>query len=112
MRCSHATHRADHNNPFLNRFVGDGPIKEKMAAELDAAGLLAKPGAPPPRDLEYADLTKLTYLNCTLKEGLRMHCAAPMGSIRQTRARTRVGPYTLPANTIVWVAPGTYHRSK
>lgn len=42
-------------------------VEAKIAAELDSLGLLAKPGAPPPRPAEWGDLQKLTYLGCAIK---------------------------------------------
>ena len=38
-----------------------------MAAELDQAGLLAKPGRPHPRALELDDLARLPYLSWACK---------------------------------------------
>ena len=42
-------------------------IEAKIAEELDSLGLLAKPGSPQPRALQYDDLSKLTYLNMVIK---------------------------------------------
>ena len=42
-------------------------IEAKIAEELDSLGLLAKPGCPQPRALQYDDLSKLTYLNMVIK---------------------------------------------
>ena len=41
----------------------------KVAAELDALGLLATPARPRPRPLEYEDLAQLRYLACVIKVG-------------------------------------------
>ena len=38
-------------------------VQEEVAAELEAAGLLASRGKPQPRRLTYADLSKLPYLD-------------------------------------------------
>ena len=38
-------------------------VQEKVAAELEAAGLLAGRGRPQPHRLTHADLSKLTYLD-------------------------------------------------
>ncbi len=38
-----------------------------MAAELDSLGLLVTPERPTPANLEYADLSKLTYLSAAIK---------------------------------------------
>jgi cytochrome P450 len=47
-------------------------VQEKIAEELDALGLLAKPDCPPPRELELDDLKKLPYLAACTKEAMRM----------------------------------------
>ena len=38
------------------------PVAIRLAAELDAAGLLASPANPRPRAMAFADLPRLTYL--------------------------------------------------
>ncbi len=48
-------------------------VEERVVAELDTLGLLAKPGYPEPRSLEVSDLGKLPYLNATIKEAMRLH---------------------------------------
>ena len=42
-------------------------VEARLAAELDAAGLLVTPARPQPRPLAHADLSRLVYLNCVLK---------------------------------------------
>ncbi len=42
-------------------------VEAKVAAELDQAGLLAKPGRPHPRALEFDDLARLPYLSWACK---------------------------------------------
>ena len=44
-------------------------VETRLAAELDAAGLLVTRACPQPRALAYADLSRLTYLQCVLKVG-------------------------------------------
>ena len=39
----------------------------KVADELDEAGLLARPGSPEPRQLQYDDISRLPYLGCVIK---------------------------------------------
>jgi hypothetical protein len=48
-------------------------VEERVSAELDTLGLLAKPGYPEPRSLEVSDLGKLPYLNAAIKEAMRLH---------------------------------------
>jgi hypothetical protein len=47
-------------------------VQERVAEELDAIGLLSKPGAPPPREMEYEDLKRMPYLTAVAKEAMRM----------------------------------------
>jgi hypothetical protein len=47
-------------------------VQEKIAEELDSLGLLAKPGCPPPKELELDDLKRVPYLVAATKEAMRM----------------------------------------
>ncbi|KAI8477013.1 MAG: cytochrome P450 [Monoraphidium minutum] len=75
-------------------------VQERVAEELDAAGLLAKPGCPPPREMDYEDLKKLPYLTAVAKEAMRM---LPVVSLmgRVTSRPVRIGGYTVPAGVVV-----------
>ena len=42
-------------------------VETRLAAELDAAGLLASSERPQPRTLQHADLSTLPYLSCVCK---------------------------------------------
>jgi hypothetical protein len=42
-------------------------VEAKIVAELDSLGLLATAAQPQPRQLQYEDLSKLTYLNMVIK---------------------------------------------
>ena len=44
-------------------------VEARLAAELDAAGLLVTRARPTPRALAHADLGRLAYLQCVLKVG-------------------------------------------
>lgn len=48
-------------------------VEQKIVEELRQHGLLATPEQPQPRDPDYADLDKLTYLSCVIKEAMRVH---------------------------------------
>lgn len=53
-------------------------VEEKIAEELQQAGLLATPEEPQPRDPDYADLQNLTYLSCVIKEAMRVDTVSPL----------------------------------
>lgn len=66
--------RASHEVKFLSMgryMLSQHPeVERRVAEELDALGLLAKPGRPRPRPAEFADIARLTYLKCIIKVGL------------------------------------------
>ena len=71
----------------------------KIAAELDALGLLHKPGHTP-RELELDDLKRMPYLSAALKEAMRMFPVVSLMA-RATDRVMRVGGFTVPSGTIV-----------
>jgi fatty acid synthase len=76
-------------------------VQEAIAAELDGLGLLAKPGCPPPREMQWEDLRRLPYLTACAKEAMRM---LPVVSVMARVAGSdgmRVGPYRVPQGTLV-----------
>ena len=75
-------------------------VQDKIAEELDSLGLLAKPGCPPPRELEWEDLKKLPYLTAATKEAMRM---LPVVSVmgRVAGKDMMCGPYKIPKGTVV-----------
>ena len=52
---------------FIYKVAQHPEVEAKITAELDSLGLLVTPQNPKPRPLEYADLTKLTYLGAVIK---------------------------------------------
>ncbi len=52
-------------------------VERKVVQELDLLGLLATPERPNPRSIEYADLSRLTYLNCVIKVRLGLVTLVP-----------------------------------
>ncbi len=54
-------------------------MQDKVAAELDAAGLLVTPARPQPRELVPEDLTALHYLIAATKEAMRMYPVVSWG---------------------------------
>ncbi|KAF6266201.1 cytochrome P450 [Scenedesmus sp. NREL 46B-D3] len=84
----------------LFNIASEPGVQAKIAEELDSLGLLAQPGCPPPRELEWEDLKHLPYLTACAKEAMRM---LPVVSVmgREPTQPTQVGPFTIPAGTIV-----------
>ena len=70
-------------------------IEGKIAEELDSLGLLAKPGSPQPRALQYDDLSKLTYLNMVIKARTIPVQRAVCAMIRRPPKATRQHCYEL-----------------
>lgn len=81
----------------LYEVASNPSVQQRIEAELATAGLLG----PTARPLEFADLAQLAFLNCVLKEALRLHPVAANGTIRcapgQGRAWGRGGPGPLAA---------------
>ncbi|KAL4458668.1 hypothetical protein ABPG75_013533 [Micractinium tetrahymenae] len=74
-------------------------IQGRIEAELAAAGLLG-PGARP---LQHSDLANLTYLNCVLKEAMRLHPVASTGTLRKADRDILLGGRRLAKGTLLWV---------
>ncbi|CAL8464901.1 g4436 [Coccomyxa elongata] len=85
-------------------------VEARLAAELDEAGLLVTPERPQPRDLTHADLSRLTYLNCVLKESQRMYSVAPL-VLRKALADVQIGRYTIPAGTAILIHVFAMHNT-
>jgi hypothetical protein len=86
-------------------------VQERVAEELDAIGLLSKPGAPPPREMEFEDLKRLPYLTAVAKEAMRM---LPVVSLmgRVTEKTVRIGDYTVPPGVVVGTPLYAIHNTK
>jgi cytochrome P450 len=81
-------------------------VEAKIVAELDAAELLVTPARPTPRNVEWSDLAKLTYLQAFIKEVLRMYPPVGIGQIRVCHTQDLVlagGRLTVPRGALVWV---------
>lgn len=59
--------------------------------------------------LAYDDLESRTDTDLVFHEALRLHPSVPMMA-RRTIRECMLGGYTIPANTIIWVAPTYNHR--
>ncbi|KAK9803216.1 hypothetical protein WJX73_004613 [Symbiochloris irregularis] len=80
-------------------------VEAKIVAELDALELLATTERPSPRPLVSADLGKLPYLSCVIKEVLRMYPPVAFGQMRVSFQHdlTLAGRLTIPRGTLLWV---------
>ena len=90
-------------------------VEAKIVAELDAAGLLATPSRPEPRKLEWADLSKLVYLQAFIKEVLRMYPPLGIGQLRVCHThdlRLAGGRVLVPRGTLVWVPHHAMHNAQ
>ncbi|KAL4859226.1 Acyl-coenzyme A oxidase [Chlorella vulgaris] len=83
----------------LYEIASDPKVQQRVEAELAAAGLLG----PAARQLEYGDLTALPFLNCVLKESMRLHPVASNGTIRVATRDLSLGGYRLARGTLLWV---------
>lgn len=89
------------------RIIGNPEIHRKLNEELDLAlGTNDRKSVP-----KHADLENLTFLNCIVKEGLRIDTAVP-GSVPRyvPRGGAHLGDYYFPQRTIVSAQAYTCHR--
>eukprot|EP00884_Botryococcus_braunii_P022864 jgi/Botrbrau1/9261/Bobra.180_1s0018.1 len=87
-------------------------VEAKLTAELASLGLLASPGNPNPRPVQWDDLPKLVYLDAIIKESMRMWAPAALNTIRQTQYDLKLGgKFWLPKGTVVWMPLYSIMRS-
>lgn len=78
-------------------------VEERIVRELQEHGLLATANQPRPRGPDYADLDKLTYLTCVIKESMRMHTVSlPCCISHSNVCIVGLTDCTLPASTDAW----------
>jgi hypothetical protein len=66
--CLAGTDTTGHSLAWALYLVSQHPeVEAKVVAELAQHGLLATPGSPNPRPVQWDDLAKLTYLNAVIK---------------------------------------------
>ncbi|DBA72449.1 TPA: hypothetical protein ACH3X2_010475 [Trebouxia sp. C0005] len=95
----------------LFELAADPTLQVRVQEELREAGLAASPGSPPPRSLDYADLSKLKMLDAIAKEALRLHATAPIGSVREADKDMVIMGYRIPQGTPLMLAPYPMHVS-
>src|SRR5207248_2823567 len=80
-------------------YLGHHPdVQEKIHDELDSIF-----GDDRERDITKEDLASMKYLECCIKESLRINPSAPDVS-RNLVEDLKIGEYTIPANTMVIVS--------
>ena len=83
--------------------AGHPEVQARVAAELDAHGLLAGPKNPTPRRPTYADLAALPYLDAVLRESLRIMPVSVFMYRETVDPVTDIGGFAVPADTEVMV---------
>ncbi|CAL8472312.1 g11855 [Coccomyxa elongata] len=85
----------------------------RLEAELDAAGLLKTAANPQPRTVTYADISKLHFLDCAVKEAMRLQPVAAQPLRRVTTRDIRLSSgHLIPAGVFVELAQYSVMRSK
>ncbi|GLC34196.1 hypothetical protein PLESTM_000168400 [Pleodorina starrii] len=92
--------------------ASDEQVEARIAAELDACGLLATPARPEPRPVAWGDLGALRFLNAVIQEALRLMPPAGGGTVRTVPRDTKLAGYDVPAGTVVWIPFYALQRSK
>ncbi|CAL8466632.1 g6168 [Coccomyxa elongata] len=84
-------------------------VQQRVAAELDEAGLLLTASRPMPRELKQDDLKDLVVLEAVIRESMRMFPVGGSGIGRYTDKAVNLGGYLIPAGTEVAVCLHTMH---
>ncbi|PRW50749.1 cytochrome P450 [Chlorella sorokiniana] len=101
-----------HTMAFTLYLIARHPdVDSKLCAELEAAGLLATPQAPQPRQVAWEDLSRLPYLTAVVKESMRMLPVGANGSALEAKRDMQLGPYAIPAGTLLWLCMFVVHNS-
>ncbi|CAL8469474.1 g9015 [Coccomyxa elongata] len=89
-------------------------VEARLVKELDALQLLVTAERPAPRSPEYADISRLTYLKCVIKEVLRMYPPVGIGQIRVSHSHDVMlcgGKLAIPRGTLLWVPHHAMHNT-
>ncbi|KAA6427588.1 MAG: cytochrome P450 [Trebouxia sp. A1-2] len=98
-------------NWALFELAANPDVQTRLRQELDSAGLMPTALQPEPRQLEFADLTKLAWLDSVVKETLRLHATAPNGTFRKVDKDMIIGGYRIPKGTPVQLPVYPMHLS-
>uniref|UniRef100_A0A914WYT5 Uncharacterized protein n=1 Tax=Plectus sambesii TaxID=2011161 RepID=A0A914WYT5_9BILA len=90
-------------NWFLHLVAANPLVQEKLHLEMDEVF------GDCDRDFSYDDLAHLTYLECCIKETLRLYPSVPLFA-REIREDIDIKGVTLPAGTNVVIVPSMVHR--
>ncbi|KAF5839758.1 cytochrome P450 [Dunaliella salina] len=84
--------------------------QRRIKRELHEAGLLQVPGQPAARPLEWSDLN-LPYFNAVLKESMRLHPVAGIGTVRVAPKNMELEGFPIRKGDLLWVPIDAVHNS-
>ncbi|CAK0744791.1 hypothetical protein CVIRNUC_001574 [Coccomyxa viridis] len=102
-----------HTGSFCLFLLSQHPeVEAKVVQELQRLGLCASVQRPEPRQLAYADLAELAYLQAVVKETLRMFPPVAIGQARLVSADLKLaGGFCLPAGAAALVPHHAMHST-
>ncbi|KAL3140969.1 hypothetical protein ABBQ32_005491 [Trebouxia sp. C0010 RCD-2024] len=89
----------------LFELAADPATQAEVREELVCAGLAPSGEKPEGRPLQFSDLSKLPVLEAVVKEAMRLHPTAPMGTAREAVKDMVVGGYRVPKGTVLSMPP-------
>ncbi|CAJ0945149.1 unnamed protein product, partial [Mesorhabditis belari] len=91
---------------YVTHLLAQNPDKlEKLLEELDSV-------CGDDEDLTYEQLTKLNYMDCVIKEALRMYPLGAFANARTCMETTTLGDMEIEKGTILWADSWSVHYSK
>ncbi|KAL3140970.1 hypothetical protein ABBQ32_005492 [Trebouxia sp. C0010 RCD-2024] len=89
----------------LFELAADPATQAEVRQELASAGLAPSAQDSEGRPVQFSDLSKLPVLEAVVKEVMRLHPTAPMGSAREAVKDMVVGGYRVPKGTVLSMPP-------